>query len=126
MTVRGVWGGGRSGRYFCGDAHWKVTTSHLNFVCESTEGPRFTQAEPRLLLAPNNSSLKSNLQLNPRPVKRQGDLYLLYFFGCVCVSFFFFVHNRKGDGREGDCNADHWTVSFNTEAIQRLQASHCN
>lgn len=94
----------------------RILESHnitFEFCLWKHRGPWFTQAEPWLLLVPNKSSLKSNSQLNPRPVKRQGDLCVFFFFVCLWI-----LHNRQGNGREKDCNDVYWTVSCNTEARQ--------
>lgn len=111
VTVRGVLREGR-GRYFCGARTLESHNITFEFCLWKHRGAWFTQAEPWLLLVPNKSSLKSNSQLNPRPVKRQGDL-CFFFFVCLWI-----LHNRQRNGREKDCNDVYWTVSCNTEARQ--------
>lgn len=115
--------GGRKGKVFL----WRRTLESHNITFEfclwKHRGAWFTQAEPRLLLVPNKSSLKSNSQLYPRPVKRQGDLVFFFFFLDVCG---FYTTGRQGNGRENDVMmfTGRWAPILKLCKTARA-ASHC-
>lgn len=104
---------------------WRRTLESHNITFEfclwKHRGAWFTQAEPWLLLVPNKSSLKSNSQVNPRPVKRQGDL---------CFSFFLYVCGFYTTGREMAEKKSVMMFTGRWAAIRRLgksarTTSHC-
>lgn len=117
--------GGRKGKVFL----WRRTLESHNITFEfclwKHRGAWFTQAEPRLLLVPNKSSLNSNSQLNPRPVKRQGGLvFFCFFFPFLDVCGFYTTGREMSEKKTVMMFTGRWAPTLRLCKTARA-TSHC-